>query len=229
MATENFIGYTETDPDTVITVAASKVSWVQLERNSDAYVYDDKGAAHFGGDFDHKLDVQITTGIADGGAGGFWALTNSVNDWAGLVTASADGLRVYWYRGAGPVYYIGLTELDAGTEYEDSWNGASLDTTYYLRIKRDESVGTYGTIYCGIYSTSGLRNAGDGTDGDVDNLAVTLHTSKKDFRYVFAVMSSNTGDNDKESDGFSENLDLQEATDLSINVSDCKTVGDRLV
>ena len=50
-----------------------------------------------------------------------------------------------------------------------------------------------GTAFnCGIYSTNALRDSGDGMDGDIDNLALTLHADYN-FRYLYAINSHYSG------------------------------------
>jgi len=210
MAYEDFTGYTELDPATYISKTSTQITYTSLPRGVDAWVYKDKGAAHFDGDFEHWVDIQADT--ADGsGPVGLWTLSNYVDDWKYLRDNNKDHLNLNWYR----AYNIGkettatlrLWESDGVNEYLDTSIDLNPDTWYYLKIKRDENVGTYGTLYCYIYPTSQDRI--DGTNV-VDTLTLTLHSSKKDFRYIFPLLSYNSGSGYEQS-GLVANLDLKEA------------------
>jgi len=50
---EDFSTYTEEDPETLVTVTSSRVTWAGTAPNNVAYVCDDKTADHFDGDFTH--------------------------------------------------------------------------------------------------------------------------------------------------------------------------------
>lgn len=207
MAVEDFTAYTESDPGSEITVTSTKVSWASMARDVDSWVVDDKGVDHFDGDFTHLVETQLT---ADGstGLGTFWAIANAIDTWDDIDAAGGSQLLAFFY-GTGPAIYI--REIDSGTQYSDTSVNLSAGTTYYLEIERDESVGTHGTLYCRIYSDSGRTTL-------VDTLSIALHSSKKDFRYIYACQNLNTGDSgaSRESTAFSQNLDLQEAGGVSV-------------
>ena len=201
MAIENFGSYTEVDPNSKITVGTRRAAWTDLNRNEDAYVYKDKGAAFFDGDFIHYLTIRFSaTEIS--AEGGIWALTNDLDDLRGLGTNSKDALYLHFVNPSSPdELRINGQELDGGTAYGGaSYYVVSLDTTYYLKMVRDESVGTYGTLYSYVYSDDARTTL-------LATLSVALHTSKKDFRYVHAVQTWNAGTAHKSS-GYSENLEL---------------------
>ena len=205
MAVEDFSAYTEVDPDSEVTRTATRVTWTQVARNTDTYVYDDKDAAHFNGDFEQLLTLLLAeTGSSLSSVGPFWALTNQVDDLYNIDIESDSALWGYVRMENSTERRFVLCETDGGTLYQDLWAGAAWDTPYYLKIKRDEAVGTYGTLYCYIYSDSARTNL-------LDTLQHTLHTSKKDFQYVFGMSTYNNADAATTS-GYVENLDLQEAT-----------------
>jgi hypothetical protein len=73
---ENFTTYTEVDPSSRLTVAANLLTATSLHNNETAYVYADKGAAHFAAAWEHDVDFRVTA--LGGGALGFWDLANTV-------------------------------------------------------------------------------------------------------------------------------------------------------
>ena len=79
MAIENFTTYTEVDPNAHIGVAAAKLDIDGMTRDEEAYVYDDKGAAHFGATFEHDFDVTPQA-ITNSPIAVCWAVSNVVDD-----------------------------------------------------------------------------------------------------------------------------------------------------
>lgn len=206
MANEDFTTYTEVDPSGTIERTPSTITVANFKRTEDAYVYDDKGVDHFDGDFEHLIDCEMTSRSGDWGSFFPWSISNIIDDIKGIQDASGDVLALYFlFRPSGPTQYeLNLNELDGGSAYSDDY-AISLGTQYWLKVKRDEEVGTYGTIYTYIY-----------TDSDrtvlVTTLSIALHTSKKDYRYYFPMNSqNNTADTSRLISGYSQNHDLQEA------------------
>lgn len=201
---EDFTLYTEVDPSSHITVtSSSKIDVAGLSRNEDAYVYKDFGVDNFAGDFNFNFEIQIDSG--DNNCNIFTCvLANAIDDFLGIIAASGSAVGVLLSKDTASTAYIQLRESDSGTLYYGSAYWISLATTYYCTLVRDESVGTYGTLYLYTY-----------TDADrttlVDTQSITLSTSKKDYRYLYAVQSYNSG-HALGATGFVENL-------ININVS----------
>jgi hypothetical protein len=200
MALEDFATYTEVDPNTRISAPATyRVTWAGLTENEDAYVYKDKGAAFFSGDFTHYVTIHISS-VDDGVRGAMWALTNSLDDLTGIDAANGSYLALRLEYDS-PTMGLKITEVDSGTYRESAAITISEDTNYYLKIVRNESVGTYGTIYLYVY-TDDQRTA---LQSAAKSLA--LNSSKKDFQYVHAVITYDNNDNDAYS-GYVENMEL---------------------
>lgn len=201
MTYENFLDYTEEDPNNHIAYTAYHIDST-VKRNEDAYLYDDKGVDHFT-DFTHTIDVKGQDPYASAWCA-FWVLSNGVDDITGLRNADITHIALNFYEMlAGQDRQIHLSEQHSGflgTLYSVS---LTPNTWYYLKIVK---LGT--SLKIGIYSTSALRDVGDGTDGDIDNLSWTLQANHN-FRYVFAVNTHNDGKTFA-SDIDIENLDLQE-------------------
>lgn len=200
---EDFTTYTVGGAESAqISTTTTRCTATDLDRDDEAYCYDDKGANNFDGDFEHLCDVYITS--ADNlGISGIWALANAIGASDDLKSAGESYLQVFCYRDGNGVYNIRLIEYDYPNNYTDLYV-CSVQTMYYLEIERDESVGTYGTLYCRIYSDAARTNL-------LDTLSLTLHSSKKDFRYVYGIMSRNYAVSvTQEISCYVENLDLQE-------------------
>jgi hypothetical protein len=125
-------------------------------------------------------------------------LSNSINDMNDMDIQHSDYLWVYFgLTGAGRELL--LREFDNGTGYYDlySWE---LNTDYYLRIFRDQSIGIYGQLTCYIYSDS-QRTA------LIDALTVPLHSSE-DYRYLYAFNTYNDNGS-RFTSGINSNLKIQ--------------------
>lgn len=202
MAKEDFSGYTEVDPNSHIAVGTRRVTWADLTRGEDAYVYKDKGVDYFDGDFVHHLAIRFTATEANA-EGAIWALTNLLDDIRGIdVDSSGDALYLYFVNPSTPdELRIYIRELDGGTVHGSAYFVATLDTTYYLKIVRKESVGTYGTLYLYTYSDPARTTL-------LSTKSVTLNTSKKDYRYIHAVQTWNAATSQYATSGYAEDLEL---------------------
>ena len=200
MAIENFQTYPEVDPNNRVTITPTRVTHAALDRNETAYVASDKGAAFFDGDFVHLLTIYVTSTV-NGSYVNYWGLTNTLNSFRVIDNASGDYLGLAILGNGVNTFTITLAECDGGTPYGDSYTTPSIATAYYLKIVRNEAVGTYGTLYCYIYSDAARATL-------VDTLTLTLHTSKKDFRYVHAVNSDNSTVTPYPGSGYSEDLTI---------------------
>jgi hypothetical protein len=201
MAIEDFTTYTETDPNSRITTTASKVSWALLSRDEDAYVYKDKGSGYFSNDFKFNFTHRTTASVASGvRTVGCWAITNIVDDLQGIDAANGDYITVLCGKTIPGAYTLSVWECDGGTIYSGvAAYAIELNTDYYCTVIRDESVGTYGTIYLYIYSDSARKIL-------LNTQTIALHTSKKNFRYLFAVITQDTGTATTTHSGYTENM-----------------------
>ncbi|KKL20224.1 hypothetical protein LCGC14_2457620, partial [marine sediment metagenome] len=209
MALEDFNTYTEVDPNSRITVATRRVTWTALTENEDAYVYKDKGVNFFDGDFVHLFTVR-TSAVSATTRNGYWALTNTLDDLVGTDTADGSYLALR-FEFTDPLLSLRLNEVDSGDFRESSNITISLNTTYYLKVYRDESVGSFGTLYLAIYTDAARTTLLSSV------VSLALNTSKKDFRYIHAVITYNNGANDFAT-GFSENMELFSSLTTALKV-----------
>ena len=201
MAIEDLTTYTEVDPNGHITVDANTSTFTDLPRNEDAYVYKDKGVDHFNGDFEHLSEIYSSAGTASGMVY-INVLANLVDDAKGIYAGGGDMLTLLIHMDSANAPSLYMREYVAGTEYTAGPYAFSPSTLYYLKFKRDEGVGTYGTLYCYLYSDAARTNL-------LTTLTLTLH-AKKDFRYIYVTQTYNSATTEVIT-GYYQNLDLQEA------------------
>ena len=209
MPTENFLNYTETDPNNVITVSATRVSWNDITKNQDAYGYKDKGVGFFSGDYKHKFIMKHAVDTCESTSKvAVWALTNDIDDLTGIGNASKSYEAIYLYR-TGATYRIYLQICEAGTLYSANYTGLSINTEYYITAERDYGGGVNSKGRLTIYICTGGYHGEGGTD--VSTLVVDHSAnwtqSNGQWQYVFAVNTYNTNQTEKRDD-YIENLDL---------------------
>ena len=203
MAKENYTLYTEVDPNNRFTVTTNNIDVVGLSRTEDAWVVDDKGVDHFDGDYEHLVDIEVLTGTSSNALAVPWGLSTEVNDFNDIANVNKTGLNgIYLQGGSGTFSFVMIEGLTGGSPAYDVSSGGSLDTPYYLTMVRDEAIGTFGTLYCYIYSDLSRTTL-------VDTLSLALR-EKKDFQYVYGADSWNTGGATEAFDGSFSNLDLHE-------------------
>jgi len=203
MAKENFLTYPEVDPNSRIAVTQDRVTWANITRPEVAYVYSDKGVNYFDGNFVHLLTV-VAISVENGMSAFHWAIANDIGTEKAIADASGSELYLNFLGLANDIS-LSIAEMDAGTLYGDSYTAdrANIEgTVYYLKIGRDEAVGTYGTLYCYIYSDAARTTL-------VDTLSVALHTSKKDFRYLYGFQGWGVTADTAVASGFTENLTIE--------------------
>lgn len=200
---EDFTTYTEVD------IAADRIQKIANHadclsyRNEDVYLYKDKGVDHFG-DFSHRVDGKSDFAQLYG-IGAIWSLQNYIGNFRGGYEGGKPGICLMFAQNVINERRAQLVEITggAGGYYADASVVLSANTMYYFLIKK---TGT--SLVCGIYSSAALRNAGNGIDGDIDNLSLTLHSDWK-FQYVYGCSSWNDNLN-YYTNIDTENLDLQE-------------------
>ena len=197
MTTEDLTTYTKVDPNSRFTVTASKVIATGICRNEEAYVYKDKGASHFSGDFSHLLSVYPNS-TTNQSMCGIWALTNTIGA-DNSTTRASNNIQLFLYYHDGQCYLYGR-EWYTGNNYDAS-QALNNATEYYLTIAR---VGTAWT--CKIY------NAVDrAVEHLVATLSLNLHSTEA-YRYIYTLRSQDDGAGASAYSCFDENLDLQEVT-----------------
>lgn len=208
MAVVDFTTFTEVDPGTKIAVTSTKIDVTTMLDSDSARVYKDYGAGYFSGDFEHLITVYCNSSTVTGLANLVWAMSNATTE--GVATATTPRIALRMYEETASSASLFFTEANDGGSSTDTNVSLSLNTPYYLKIKRDEAVGTYGTAYVYIYSDSGRTTL-------VDTLTVTLSgTATRDYRYLYAYAGWGSEVGSYSWTGYTENLDLQEAAATAI-------------
>jgi hypothetical protein len=191
MVLENFLTYTEVDPDDLITVTNRRVTQT-ARQNKTGYVYKTFGDDHFG-DFEHLFEMRMTDNANDG-LKAYWMLSDDLGDMWALHGANKPYLSI---SGFDDVYYLRITEFDGTNYYVDTYD-ALQNTTYYLTVTK---IGTAFTAK--VYS-----------DADRTNLLATINPgvlqSDYKFKYLYPANTSNYNNAVRYATGWTQNLDLQE-------------------
>ena len=194
MPVEDFTSYTEEDPNNHIDLVGTNHIDFYAIKNEDAWLVKDMGAGHFI-DFEHKIDVRLITGTY-AHMGGFWMLSNAVDDELGLRNSDETHIVIYTRSPNGNVVRMTMLEWYNGNYYLAEDIDRAVNTWYYLTIKKDGI-----NLTCTIYSDPARTNL-------LNTLSLTLHADHN-FRYVFAAVTYNNGQTYAD-DLDVENLDLQE-------------------
>jgi len=206
MAVQDFTGWVpgELDPESRITVIPNKVSWVDMPWDELCYHVDDKGANYFSGSFIHDFTVNMSA--VNYGYAIHWGLSNSLGTWKDILDADGDELMVMTGQTSGPLNRLWIFENYGGVDQQIGL-AINVATTYYIRIIRNETIGTYGRLRVEVYSDSARTAL-------VTSGNLTLH-KKTDFRYLYACQNRGYAGTGKQS-GYSEDLDIDVAGNPSV-------------
>lgn len=207
--TEDYTTYTEVDETSALAITADRITYTAAKAIYNTYyVYKDKGAAHFNGNFEHRVKHYCT---AMGNYVGFgeWQLSNVVGDEYYLRNNYYDLLitKLYYDTGSGRCQFLEEYDNAQGLFYDHNTNLWNYSTVYYITNKRDEDVGTYGTAYSYLCTGNYYGETGYTL---IDTLSQALHSSKKDFRYIASAVGFDYNSNQNTCTGYIELLDLQE-------------------
>jgi hypothetical protein len=209
---EDYTTYTEVDQGSDITVAANTITITGfLSRTQTGYVYKDKGAAHFSGDFTHRLKVNISA-IQTNTIAVVWGLSNTVGDEKGWRDASDDSIcirfatAISWER-----IYLVLDE-NGSSPSNDYYQGWSTSTDYYLTIDRDDDGGSNSTGLYTLYICT-TNYYGEGGAVLVDTLTAQSSAGEQnDFQYCYGLAGYDDNSPSPTVSGTIKDLDLGEAS-----------------
>lgn len=185
--------FTETDPGNYFSVTSTGVRFTNFKDptpEGGTYVYKDYGVNFWAADFEIKFTFDYDAGSSYPRQLMVCSLANTINVWASC--PDLLGVRIADNSAVGDPQpsKLRLAERDGGTGYTVEANlgyDVSDGVAVYCTFWRDESVGTYGTIYLNVYSDSARTNL-------LHSQSLGLHTSKKDFRYFYATQGWSVGD-----------------------------------
>jgi len=139
------------------------------------------------------MDYEITD-VGNNGKLYIWGLTNTIGSGGGQTNDIIISL-------AGVGYFI-IEEVGGNSDTTSTFNE---DTQYWIEIERDESVGTYGTLYGRLYTDSSRT-----TLSDSGSIALG---AKRDYRYIYALAGFDDNQGGRDITGYVQNLDLQESVE----------------
>lgn len=222
MANEDFTTYTESDADGVLSQTTTKATFTNADYHADTYLYKDYGVAHFNASFRFNLDFRATAIASSLSTYNLFGLSNYLGTQNALDNANRPFLGVGiqdWNNGTQKYPFLLFEQKPGGSGfyYDYSTFSFDLNTTYYLQIFYDSTVGTYGTIYCYVYSSDADRTAGTNV---IDTMTVTLHEAPS-FRYLYAFqIYTNNGATTNDVSGYVENLNLSALSNKTYDGSD---------
>lgn len=199
MAYEDFTTFTELDPyDDIDVVDSENVTVTTMDRDYDAWLYKDYGAAHFATGLTHEFEAVYTTVPGNYCWVTIWALSNVIED------------TDYWKNNHSQAVAAAFGGYSASKRFNlDDCEGGDLDyilvttsTRYYCRVIWMWT-GGFGEI-CTVYLYT-------------DSARTVLHDSisailpdGRTYRYLFPVCSRNSGDSYRDLSCEIDKLDLKE-------------------
>jgi hypothetical protein len=194
MSYQDFTTFTTVDGAVRFSCAANVITIANLDNDEAYYVYKDFTVGYFSADFESFFRLRFTLGT---GAESIYlaAYANGVGAISALVAASGDALWLAWDNGQ-----LSIGESNGGSVASSVVTTLSLDTQYFIRLARDENVGTFGTLYVYVYADEQMTDL---------VVASSLALSKKtDFRYLYAASGKSTGGGSTALSGTISYLDL---------------------
>ena len=206
MAIQDFSTYNIVDPNGRFAITPSRITWTRLRRNESAYIYKDFGVDFFNGYFMLEFEISYENDWNIGTLETVWApmLANIVGNIQTVVGATGDAQGVC-HQDGGALPPAGspnpkVLEIDGGVEWLPPYGSVpAFNTIYYFRLTRDETIGAFGLLLLEVFTDAARTILAVGSG------SITLHTSMKDFRYLFPVMSRSIAQNFWSS-GFIQNL-----------------------
>lgn len=178
MTIENFNLWVENDPDNRIStnVSGSDAIMAALQNAETGLLTDDKGINFFDNDFTHKFKLNISSGS---GLAGWWCVANGLDPYT--VLDNTEDFLHFHNGGGGGAPVVAIAERFSGGVINDVSGNLATNTDYWITIIRDESVGSFGSLTCIIYSDSARTVI-------VDTIAILL-SAKLNLRYIYAIQS----------------------------------------
>lgn len=172
---EDYTTWTDIDPNSDFTITTNKIIVNTMNGETDSFVYK---AGSWDGNFIHDFDVKVTAYGIISSQCSIWTLANVVDDYVWIRNNSEDMLGLI-----ASDLHLRLYETVAGVSQFDEGSSLLVGTNYYFSGERDETVGTYGTLYARKYSDVDRTSL-------LETLSATLR-EKEDFQYTYAIQSQN--------------------------------------
>lgn len=201
---EDFTTYTEVDVGADITVTSTKIDSVANATQDNNYVYKDMTASHFSGNYSHDFEYYLNSSTSAGQRGNVWGMANAIGDHDSLQTGG-NSYNVAVIGNEAADTRLRIYDSHNGTEAQDVDTATAASTRnvlVYATVERDESVGTYGTVYFYHYSDSGRTSL-------IYTQSVLVQTATKDYRYIYGQMNDGRTQAGTWT-GYTQNLELNE-------------------
>lgn len=182
---ENLSTYSFVDPNNRQVVSPDDTLAVTgMQRDEDCYRYFDFGVDHFGGDF--EVNMKIRNDGEAGGLGHFFVMANVLDDVKDIGDAAEPFLYFQASNTNGSFWRAFITGDSA--VFDSTTSSLEYSTDYWLNLVRVDSGGAngYGTYVVTIYEDEAKTII-------FDTLAIDLVTAKRDYRYLYAMNSFNSG------------------------------------
>lgn len=190
MAIEDFTTFIEVDPNSKLAVTASRITGVNVDRDINAYVHDDKGVDHYN-PIDINFELRIATAALNQSRGGM-GLSNGISTIAGF---SSTDISVVFQAGSSGNDFIKLVRgnfvaLDATADIANN-------TIWYCTLLRAEGSDT---VTLEIYSDSDRTSL-------TDTLSVSGYGTGTKYRYLYGFVNHNPGQGGDDWDGYVQNME----------------------
>jgi hypothetical protein len=181
---QGFTTYAENDLNNHLSATSSTETFSNISRSETAYAYRDLTAIGGVGLVTVLGEFKITGEPASYALVVLGGLSTQVGQAA---AAGNNEINLTVYKSGTGVHQLFLDEYNNGTRYASASIYAwVVNTTYYTKMVRDPSIGSYGTATLYIYSNE-ARTALLGS------ASLTLHSNIKTYRYAYSVQSYNSG------------------------------------
>ena len=185
---EDLSGYTSADPNNTFYYLGT--TGIQLEgtgRNESVYNYKDFGANYFDNGYTVEFEVYVDSRSTAGGDNIHVNISNGANnDGRSLVLANYEQELVYTEYGTTS---LGIFGSRNGATFGGSITNINIvaDTRYYCKFVRNDSVGTYGTLYLYAYTDPERTNLFGSSSFPIPTL------KGSDMRYMYVGQTYNDG------------------------------------
>ena len=199
---ENLEAYTLAGAQSArFTVAGTKVTWADLSRSDEVYLYADKGAGHFTGDFTQRFKTVFTSSaVADYGLCGYM-LSTGIGELAAQIVADYDIFLVKHSKETVGPTIANVNYTDGAAVDWDTSGVLTYGVVYYVTI---EKVGNVCTVR--IHTINYYGEAGS---VEFDTLISDI-TGADTYQYLYAACSNDSGATGVVS-GYNEDIDINEA------------------
>ena len=191
MSIEDFTTYTEVDPNAKLTVTSSKADGVNVDKDEDVYLYDDKGVDRY-----NKIDIDFEVYISSASLGGALAgMGMSITAVSTVQNFGATDISVLQRETGAGAHRIALRR--GNNVANDEFTTGAADTLYYCTLARAKGSDT---VTVKIYSDSNRTTL-------LDTLSVSGFGTGTRYRYLYGFVNRNEPQSGDDFDGYVQNME----------------------